>query len=246
MILKGKAAIITGAAQGIGKAVALKFANEGADVVVADINTALAAATVQEIEQSGSKAFSCRVDVSNPQDAESMAEETIKTYGRIDILINNAGITRDSLLMRMKRDDWDRVLDINLGGTFNCTKAVVRYMVKARYGKIINISSVVGLMGNSGQVNYASSKAGVIGFTKALARELASRGITVNAIAPGFIDTEMTQVLPEKERQLLVSQIPLSRLGLPGDIANCAKFLASEEANYITGQVIQVNGGMYM
>lgn len=246
MMLKGKIAVITGGAQGIGKAVARRFASEGADIVIADINPEPAAITAQEIEQLGRKALFCRVDVSNIDDAEAMADETIKAYGRIDILVNNAGITRDSLLMRMKRDDWDKVVDINLGGTFNCTKAVARHMVRARYGRIINISSVVGLMGNAGQVNYASSKAGVIGFTKAVARELAGRAITVNAIAPGFIDTEMTRVLPEKERQRLVSQIPLSRLGLPEDIAHCAKFLASDEANYITGQVIQVNGGMYM
>ncbi|MBI4596210.1 MAG: 3-oxoacyl-[acyl-carrier-protein] reductase [Candidatus Tectomicrobia bacterium] len=246
MILKGKVAIITGAAQGIGKAIALKFAHEGADIVVSDINIDLARATAQEIEQLGRKSLALKVDVSKTDEAEEMVEDALKAFGHIDILVNNAGITRDTLLMRMKKDDWDLVLNINLGGTFNCAKAVVKHMVKARAGKIINISSVVGLMGNAGQINYASSKAGVIGFTKSLARELASRGINVNAVAPGFIDTDMTRVLPEKERQLLVNQIPLSRLGLPEDVANCVKFLASDEASYITGQVIQVNGGMYM
>lgn len=246
MILNGKVAIITGAAQGIGKAVAIKFAQEGADIVVSDINLDLAEATAREIEQLGRRSLALKVDVSKPEETEKMAEDVLKTFGRIDILVNNAGITRDTLLMRMKKEDWDLVLNINLSGTFNCAKAVVKHMVKARSGKIINISSVVGLMGNAGQVNYSSSKAGVIGFTKSLARELASRSINVNAIAPGFIDTDMTKVLPEKERQLLVNQIPLSRLGLPEDVANCAKFLASDEAGYITGQVIQVNGGMYM
>ncbi len=246
MILNGRVAIITGAAQGIGKAVAIKFAKEGADIVVSDINLDLAEATAREIEQLGRKSLALKVDVSKPDETEKMAEDVLKAFGRIDILVNNAGITRDTLLMRMKKEDWDLVLNVNLSGTFNCAKAVVKHMVKARSGKIINISSVVGLMGNAGQVNYSSSKAGVIGFTKSLARELASRSINVNAIAPGFIDTDMTKVLPEKERQLLVNQIPLSRLGLPEDVANCAKFLASDEAGYITGQVIQVNGGMYM
>jgi len=241
-----KVAIVTGGGQGIGRAIALDFAEAAMDVVVADINLEAAEATAAEAAVAGSTPLAFELDVANAANVEALVEKVTQKYGRIDHLINNAGITRDALLMRMGDDAWQAVLDINLTGTYLCSKAVVRVMMKQRDGRIVNISSVVGAMGNAGQTNYAASKAGVIGFTKSLAREVAARGITVNAVAPGFIQTAMTDALPDKAREELVTLIPNGRLGTPEDVAAAVRFLVSEEASYITGQVIHVNGGMYM
>jgi len=246
MDIKGKVALITGSAQGIGRAVAILLAKRGADIVVSDMNTEKAGEVAKEIEDLGRKCIVTKTDVADSKDVERMVKRTIEEFGRIDILINNAGIVKDSLLLRMKEESWDKVLNVNLKGTFNCTKAAVRYMAKQRSGKIVNISSVAGVMGNVGQANYSASKAGVIGFTKTIAREFASRGINVNAIAPGFIDTAMTQALPDNIKEDLKGQIPAERLGTPEDIAETAFFLVSDAAGYITGQVINVNGGLYM
>ena len=246
MRLTGKVALITGAAQGIGKAVALLLARHGADIVVSDINLEKAEETAKEIESIGPKAMAIKVNVASLNDVERMVEAVLKKFGRIDILINNAGITRDKLILRMTEEDWDIVLNVNLKGTFNCTKAVVRHMAKQRSGKIVSIASVVGEMGNAGQVNYAASKAGVIGLTKTIAREFAQRGINVNAIAPGYIETPMTEVLSDKVKEELKRLIPMERLGKPEDVAEAVLFLVSEESNYITGQVLNVNGGIYM
>jgi len=246
MKLKGKVAFVTGAAQGIGKAIAEALAKEGADIAVSDINKELADKTASEISSLGVKTAAIAGNVANPEDVQKGIEEAVKTLGGIDILVNNAGITRDGLLMRMKEADWDLVLDVNLKGTFNCIKAVSPLMMKKRYGKIISIASIVGEMGNAGQANYSASKGGVIALTKTVARELAARGVTANAVAPGFIDTEMTKKLPEDIRAKLREAIPLSRLGSPEDVAAAVVFLASPESDYITGQVINVNGGMYM
>lgn len=246
MSLSGKVALVTGAAQGIGKTIALCLAKDGADMVISDLNLEGAETTANEIQKLGRRALAVKTDVSKAVDVEEMVQKVIDKFGQIDILVNNAGVTRDTLLMRMKEADWDFVLNINLKGTFNCTKEVIRWMMKQKKGKIVNVSSVVGVMGNVGQANYAASKAGVIGFTKTVAREVAPRGINVNAVAPGFIDTEMTKVIPDKAKQMLLSQIPLGKLGMPEDVANVVRFLASEEANYITGQTIHVNGGMFM
>jgi 3-oxoacyl-[acyl-carrier protein] reductase len=244
--LKGRVALITGAAQGIGKSVALLLAQNGADIVVSDINLEKAEETAKEIESIGSKAIAIKVDVANLKDVERMVESILEKFGKIDILVNNAGITRDKLILRMTEEDWDAVLNVNLKGTFNCTKAVVRHMAKQRSGKIVSIASVVGEMGNAGQVNYSASKAGVIGLTKTIAREFAQRRINVNAIAPGYIETPMTEVLPEKVKEELKRLIPMERLGKPEDVAEAVLFLVSEESNYITGQVLNVNGGIYM
>jgi 3-oxoacyl-[acyl-carrier protein] reductase len=244
--LKGRVALITGAAQGIGKSVALLLAQNGADIVVSDINFEKAEETAKEIESIGSKAIAIKVDVANLKDVERMVESILEKFGKIDILVNNAGITRDKLILRMTEEDWDAVLNVNLKGTFNCTKAVVRHMAKQRSGKIVSIASVVGEMGNAGQVNYSASKAGVIGLTKTIAREFAQRRINVNAIAPGYIETPMTEVLPEKVKEELKRLIPMERLGKPEDVAEAVLFLVSEESNYITGQVLNVNGGIYM
>jgi 3-oxoacyl-[acyl-carrier protein] reductase len=244
--LKGRVALITGAAQGIGKSVALLLAQNGADIVVSDINLEKAEETAKEIESIGSKAIAIKVDVANLKDVERMVESILEKFGKIDILVNNAGITRDKLILRMTEEDWDAVLNVNLKGTFNCTKAVVRHMAKQRSGKIVSIASVVGEMGNAGQVNYAASKAGVIGLTKTIAREFAQRRINVNAIAPGYIETPMTEVLPEKVKEELKRLIPMERLGKPEDVAEAVLFLVSEESNYITGHVLNVNGGIYM
>jgi 3-oxoacyl-[acyl-carrier protein] reductase len=244
--LTGKVALITGAAQGIGKAVALLLARNGADIVVSDINLEKAEETAKEIESIGSKAIAIKVNVASLNEVEQMVEAVLEKLGKIDILVNNAGITRDKLILRMTEEDWDVVLDVNLKGTFNCTKAVVRHMAKQRSGKIVNIASVTGEMGNAGQVNYSASKAGVIGLTKTIAREFAQRGINVNAIAPGFIVTPMTEVLPEKQKEELKRLIPMERLGKPEDVAEAVLFFVSEESNYITGQVLNVNGGIYM
>lgn len=244
--LLGKVALVTGAAQGIGRAIALLLAQKGADIVVSDINLEKAEETVREIETIGRRAMAIRADVANTNDVERMVEAILGRFGQIDILVNNAGITRDKLILRMTEEDWDAVLNVNLKGTFNCTKAVVRHMSKQRRGKIVNIASVVGEMGNVGQANYSASKAGVIGFTKTIAREFAQRGINVNAIAPGYIETPMTEVLPEKVKEELRRMIPMGRLGRPGDVAEAVLFLVSEASRYITGQVLNVNGGIYM
>lgn len=246
MSLSGKIALITGGARGIGRSISMKLAKEGADIIVSDVNLEGAKETAKEIEGMGRKSIAVEADISVLEKAEDMVAKGIDKFGKIDILVNNAGVTKDGLLLRMKKEDWDFVLNINLTGAFNCSKAVARHMVKQKTGNIVNISSVVGVMGNAGQANYVSSKAGLIGLTKALARELAPRGIRVNAVAPGFIDTEMTKSLSEDVRNRLISQIPLTRLGQPEDIADCVKFLVSDEADYITGQVINVNGGMLM
>jgi len=244
--LTGKVALVTGAAQGIGKVVALLFAQNGADLVISDINLQKAEETAKEIESIGRKAMAIKVDVANFDDVNRMTHAVIERFGHIDILINNAGITRDKLILRMTEEDWDAVLNINLKGTFNCTKAVVRHMAKQRSGKIVNIASVVGEMGNAGQANYAASKAGVIGFTKTIAREFAQRGINVNAIAPGYIQTPMTDALPEKVKEELKRLIPMERLGQPEDVARAVLFFVSEASSYITGLVLNVNGGIYM
>ncbi len=247
MLLKDKVALITGGAQGIGKAIAARFAEAGAAVAVADIDEEKAHATAAELEQSYSvKAMGLKVDVADFEHCKIMIKTVIDSMGKIDILVNNAGITRDTLLMRMSDDDWDKVIAINLKGVFNCCRAIARPMMKQRSGRIINISSVVGLMGNAGQANYAASKAGVIGLTKTVAKEFAPRGITVNAIAPGFIQTRMTERLPENVKNSIVREIPLQKLGSPDEIAYCARFMASDQAGYITGAVIRVDGGLAM
>lgn len=246
MELKGKVAVVTGGARGIGFECALTLARQGAEIVLADINREALEQAEKEIKEEGIKALTVIADVSSVEDVDSMMKTVIEKLGRIDILINNAGITRDTLLIRMKKEDWDLVHNINLNGTFNCTKSAARHMIKQRSGRIVNIASVIGVMGNAGQANYASSKAGIIGFTKAVARELAPRGVTVNAVAPGFIDTEMTRTIAEKAREELMRQIPINRLGTPADVANCVRFLTHPQSDYITGQVIHVNGGMYM
>jgi len=238
--------LITGAAQGIGKSIALLLAQNGANIVVSDINLERAEETAREIESIGSKAMAVKVDVASLKEVEQMVEAVLEKFGKIDILVNNAGITRDKLILRMTEEDWDAVLNVNLKGTFNCTKVVVRHMAKQRSGKIVSIASVVGEMGNAGQANYSASKAGVIGLTKTIAREFAQRRINVNAIAPGYIETPMTEILPEKVKEELKSLIPMERLGKPEDVAEAVLFLVSEESNYITGQVLNVNGGIYM
>ncbi len=246
MKLSGKVALVTGAAQGIGKAIALLLARNGADIAVSDINLEKAEETAKEISAIGPKAMAVKVDVANLSDVERMVEGILEKLAKIDILVNNAGITRDKLVLRMTEEDWDAVLGVNLKGTFNCTKAVLRHMAKQRSGKIVNIASVVGEMGNAGQANYSASKAGVIGLTKTIAKEYAQRGINVNAIAPGYIETPMTEALPEKAKEELRKLIPMERLGRPEDVAEAVLFLVSEESSYITGQVLNVNGGIYM
>lgn len=247
MMLKGKNAVVTGASRGIGRAIALKFADLGANVVLnyrSDVNSVNE--VIKEIEAKGVKAVAIQGDVSSFEDSKKIIDEAIEKLGSIDILVNNAGITKDSLIMRMKEEEFDKVIEVNLKGVFNCIRHTVPIMMKQRSGKIINISSVVGLSGNAGQANYASAKAGVIGMTKSVAKEIASRGITVNAIAPGYIETDMTEVLSDKVKETVKLNIPLKKLGSPEDIANTAAFLASDMASYITGQVISVDGGMYI
>jgi len=246
MKLEGKVALVTGGAQGIGRAIALVLAREGAKIVVSDINLEKAEETCGELAAMGREAMAVKGNVADGKDAEMMIKKALDQFGRLDILVNNAGITRDQVLLRMKEEDWDLVLGVNLKGAFHLTKAVLRPFLKQKGGKIINIASVTGQMGNAGQSNYASSKAGLIGFTKSVAREYASRNIQVNAVAPGFIDTPMSQAIPQKEREFLIKQIPLERLGTPEDIAEAVLFLAGPGADYITGQVLNVNGGMYM
>jgi 3-oxoacyl-[acyl-carrier protein] reductase len=242
--LTGKVALVTGASRGIGAAVARTLARQGA-MVVAAARGAHAEANVAEIVAAGGKAEAASLDVTDPATVEAVVGGTLARHGRVDILVNNAGIARDQLLMRMKRDDWDAVIATNLTAAYTCTQAVLRPMIKQRGGRIINISSVVGQMGNAGQVNYAASKAGLIGMAKALAREVASRGITVNVVAPGLIETDMTKALAADTSHNWAAQIPLGRLGTPSDVAWTVCFLASDEAAYITGQVVAVNGGMY-
>ena len=244
--LENQIAVVTGAGRGIGRAIALKFAGEGADIVAVDLKTDFVQETVEEVRKLGRKAWAVAANVSEAASVETAAEQILKEAGRVDILVNNAGITKDGLLMRMSEADWDAVLDINLKGTFLFTKAFSRAFVKQRSGRIINIASVIGLIGNAGQCNYAASKAGVIGFTKSVARELASRGVTANAIAPGFIETKMTEALGPEARAGLLKQIPLASLGQPEDVAAAALFFASPAARYITGQVLAVDGGMVM
>ncbi|MCM0760241.1 MULTISPECIES: 3-oxoacyl-[acyl-carrier-protein] reductase [Sporomusa] len=247
MHLDGQVAIVTGASRGIGRAVAIALAKVGAKVVINYAGNAEAAEEVRTvITDNGGQAITVKADVADADAVDSLVKQAIDTYGKIDILVNNAGITRDSLLMRMKDEDWDAVMNTNLKGIFYCTKAVTKSMMKQRSGKIINMTSVVGLMGNAGQANYAAAKAGVIGFTKSMAKELASRGITVNAIAPGFIATDMTHGLSEQVKADLEAKIPLSRLGEAEDVAAAVVFLASQSANYITGQTLNVDGGMVM
>ncbi len=246
MVLEGKKAVVTGAAQGIGQAIAESLAQAGADVVVADLDVGRCQDTVDRVKKHNRQALAISTNVAQWDAVKSLVDQVIKDWGRIDIFVNNAGITRDGLVVRMKEEDWNAVIQVNLTGTFYCTKAALGPMSKQRYGRIINMASVVGVMGNAGQANYAASKAAVIGLTKTIAREYASRNITVNAVAPGFINTAMTQGLGEDVREMLTKQIPLGRLGEPGDIAEAVRFLASDAASYITGQVLHVNGGMHM
>jgi 3-oxoacyl-[acyl-carrier protein] reductase len=244
--LENQIAVVTGAGRGIGRAIALKFAAQGADIVAVDLKTDFVQETMDEVRKLGRKVWAVAANVAEAASVEAAAEQILKEANRVDILVNNAGITKDGLLMRMSEADWDAVLDINLKGTFLFTKAFSRAFVKQRSGRIINIASVIGLIGNAGQCNYAASKAGVIGFTKSVARELASRGVTANAIAPGFIETKMTEALGPEARAGLLKQIPLASLGQPEDVAAAALFFASPAARYITGQVLAVDGGMVM
>ena len=247
MNLTGKTAVVTGGSRGIGRAICLELARQGANIVLCYAgNEAMAAQTASECRQLGVSALPLRCDVSDAGEVKALMDAALAQFGRIDILVNNAGITKDGLLMMMKEESFDAVIDTNLKGTFLCVKAVSRAMMKQRFGRIINLSSVVGLHGNAGQVNYAASKAGVIGLTKSAAKELASRGITVNAVAPGFIDTDMTAALPEQARTALLGTIPAGRLGAAEEVAKAVAFLAGDAASYITGQVLAVDGGMSM
>jgi len=245
MHLLGQSAIVTGGSRGIGKAIALRLAADGADIVLSYIsNEAAALETAREIELLGRKALPIKADATIAADANGLVEKALSAFGKIDILINNAGVTKDTLLMRMSEEDWDLVLDTNLKGVFLLTKAAIRPMMSAKRGKIITISSVVGLVGNPGQANYCASKAGVIGFSKSLAKEVGSRGITVNVVAPGYIETDMTEKLNEAQRKAIMDMIPLKRIAKPQEVAGVVAFLASSDADYITGEVIKVDGGM--
>lgn len=245
--LTGRVALVTGASRGIGRAIAVKLAEAGADVAVNYAGSEEAAAeTVRAIEALGRRAVAIRANVGKLAEFESMVANVLETFGKLDILVNNAGITRDNLIMRMKEEEFDAVIETNLKGVFNGVKAVTRPMMKQRFGRIINISSVVGVLGNAGQANYVAAKAGVIGLTKSAARELASRGITVNAVAPGFIATDMTDKLPAEMREQLVQDIPLGRIGEPGEVASAVLYLASDASSYMTGQTLHIDGGMYM
>jgi 3-oxoacyl-[acyl-carrier protein] reductase len=245
--LHGQLAIVTGASRGIGKAIAEELAARGANIAVVSTSIAGSEAVAQQLNQQQracAKAYA--LDVADYQAVESCCKQILADFGRVDILVNNAGITRDNLLMRMREEDWDQVLAVNLKGVYNCVKALARPMMKARYGRIINVSSIIGLIGNAGQANYAAAKAGIIGFSKSMARELASRHITVNVVAPGFIDTAMTAALPTEQREALLQQIPLGRCGETHEVAAAVAFFASKDADYITGQVLCVDGGMVM
>jgi 3-oxoacyl-[acyl-carrier protein] reductase len=245
-MMNAKVAVVTGASRGIGRSIALALAGEGAKIVASARNAVELEKLVAEIKEKGGEAIAVAGDVAVTADADRLIEAAIAAFGRLDVLVNNAGITRDGLLLRMKDEDWDAVLNVNLRGAFLCTRAAAKVMSKQRYGRIVNISSVVGEMGNPGQANYCASKAGLLGLTKSVARELARRNVTVNAVTPGFIVTEMTEALPEKAREELTAQIPLGRLGEAEDIAHAVLFLVSDRAGYVTGQVLGVNGGMYM
>lgn len=244
MRLKGKVAIVTGSGRGIGYAIAELFAKEGADIVLSDVNEAVLGEAQAKIEALGVKALSVKVDVTSEGQVEELVKKTVDKFGKVDILVNNAGITKDGLLIRMSEADWDSVLSVNLKGAFLCTRAVSRVMIKQRSGKIVNMASIIGITGNPGQANYSASKGGLIAFTKTAAKELASRNVNVNAIAPGFIRTDMTDKLPEATKKAMLERIPLNRFGETTDVAKAALFLASEDSGYITGCTIQVDGGM--
>ena len=243
--LANRVALVTGSSRGIGKAIAIKLAEAGANVVIND-SSGNAEAVSEQLRSNGKQSIACVANVSSSIEVNAMLDRVMETFGRIDILVNNAGIIRDQLLLRMTDEEWDSVLNVNLKGVFFCSRAAIKYMLKQRYGRIISISSIVGLIGNAGQANYCSAKAGFLGFTRSIAREVAPKGITVNAIAPGFIVTEMTQHLTEEQKLELITRIPLGYLGAPDDVANAVAFLASDEAAYITGQVLSVDGGMRM
>ena len=244
--LEGKVALITGGARGIGKELALRFAKEGSDIAICDVNMELLEQTAEEIRGMDKDVLVFKADVTSSTEVQNMLDKILDKFKKLDILINNAGITRDSLILRMPEEDWDRVIAVNLKGSFVCTKAAAKVMLKQRFGKIVNLASIIGIMGNIGQANYSASKAGIIGLTKSVAKELAPRGVCVNAIAPGFIKTEMTAKLPEDIQKKMLSVIPLGRFGEPKDVADLALFLSSESSSYITGQVIQIDGGMLM
>ncbi|MFH1878551.1 MAG: 3-oxoacyl-[acyl-carrier-protein] reductase [Candidatus Omnitrophota bacterium] len=247
MKLENKVSMITGAARGIGREIAMLFAREGSDLAICDVNQELLDSTKNEIEKAtGRKVIAEKVDVTSPEDVEKFTKKTLDNFGNLDILVNNAGITRDNLVMRMSEQEWDTVLNVNLKGAFNCIKSVARPMMKKRSGKIVNMASIIGLMGNAGQANYAASKGGLIAMTKTVAKELGSRNINVNAIAPGFIQTDMTDKLSGESREKLLGLIPLGRMGKASDVAKIALFLACDDSEYVTGQVIQVDGGMVM
>ncbi len=246
MRLDNKVALVTGGARGIGREICLLFAKEGADIVIGDVNLVEAEKTAAEIKALGRKSLALHLDVTSFEKVQEAVNKILDNLGKIDILVNNAGITKDGLMLRMQDADWDAVISVNLKGTFNCTKAVSKVMLKQKSGRIVNIASIIGIIGNPGQANYAASKAGIIALTKTTAKELASRAITVNAVAPGFIQTEMTAKLPEELKQKMLASIPLAKLGLPQDVANACLFLSSDDAAYITGQTLVVDGGMVM
>ena len=244
--LEGKVALITGGARGIGKEIALRFAREGADIAICDVILEETQVLAKEIQKTGRQCLAFKTDVTDSKDVQATIDKILDKLGKLDILINNAGITRDSLVLRMSEEDWDKVIAVNLKGCFVCTRAAAKVMLKQRFGKIVNLASIIGIMGNTGQANYAASKAGIIGLTKSVAKELASRGVCVNAIAPGFIKTEMTAKLSEDVQKRMLLSVPLGRFGEPKDVADLALFLSSEGSSYITGQVIQIDGGMLM